>query len=421
MTEDQWCLHPGLSMHWDAGQLVATVPDRAGPYAVQPELIPLLENFTTPCGVEEAQQSFLGRYSDGDSQPELVEQVRAAVRQFQDAGLVVCADGEALTTSTNYSSAATHILMLSDHARTLAYRDVLQRHAPGSIALEIGCGSGILSCFAALAGARHVYAIEESSILGVSREIVEANGLSDKITFIAGRSTAVEIPERVDLVFSELMGSDGFEEGIYPSLVDAKKRFLKPNGRMIPLDLSVWAVGVESRSIEDATYLLAQKRRAAAELGAAFGLDLSPLIGAYHEESRAKERALSYQPMVGNFVDYDNRECGERILTEEVRVVHTLLGDHLEAPITVPIEAKVLESGKLNAMLTYFKSRLDETCTLTTSPFAPQPLKNWRQVVTRLEPHHVAQAEAVKLQATFDLASTPNVSYVRQGEPIGEA
>ena len=48
----------------------------------------------------------------------------------------------------------------------------------GKVVVDVGAGSGILSFFAARAGAAKVYAIEASTIAEVCRSLVEANGLS---------------------------------------------------------------------------------------------------------------------------------------------------------------------------------------------------------------------------------------------------
>lgn len=77
--------------------------------------------------------------------------------------------------------------MLQDEKRTLAYKDALEGNhdrLKDKIVMDIGAGTGILSIFAARAGAKHVYAIEYSHTAKLARRIVAENGLSDKITVI---------------------------------------------------------------------------------------------------------------------------------------------------------------------------------------------------------------------------------------------
>lgn len=409
-----WCLHPGLVLRWEGGRLLAATPSRSEPFPIEAELVPLLEPFAVGHDVEAGVGSFLERFAGNEAQADIADHVWATVRQFQGAGLLVPADGPQPPVRNSYETAAPHVLMLADHGRTASYREVLARHAPRRTGLEIGCGSGILSCFAVRAGARHVYAIEQTSIIELARDIAERNGVADRITFIQGTSLSVDLPEQVDFVVSELMGTDLFAEGGQPALVDARRRFLKPSGCMIPLDLSIWTVGVESRSFSEAGYAFEQKRRTAARLGAAYGLDLTPLVEAYDSELRHKEASLAYQPMLGNFVDYETAQHGETILTAEQLVLEVRCGDELDTVTKVPLEAEATGDGIHNGMLTFFTSRLDEHSTITTSPFAPQPMKNWRQIATHLEPRPVRRGDTIELLATVDLQASPNTSYSRQ-------
>ena len=57
----------------------------------------------------------------------------------------------------------------------------------GDVAIDVGCGSGILSIIAAKLGARRVYAIDKSpDVIEVGRANAEANQVSDRISFYHG-------------------------------------------------------------------------------------------------------------------------------------------------------------------------------------------------------------------------------------------
>jgi protein arginine N-methyltransferase 1 len=82
-------------------------------------------------------------------------------------------------------------------------------------------------------------------IIDVARRICKANGFADRMVFIDSISTEAELPEPVDVIITETIGNFGVDEGILASLIDAKKRFLKPGGTIIPRSLELFVAPVE--------------------------------------------------------------------------------------------------------------------------------------------------------------------------------
>ena len=94
----------------------------------------------------------------------------------------------------SYAHFGIHEEMLKDEVRTLSYRNSMwhNKHLfKGKVVLDVGCGTGILSMFAAKAGAAKVIGVDMSSIVEYARKIVEVKKHSDKVfitnTLILGK------------------------------------------------------------------------------------------------------------------------------------------------------------------------------------------------------------------------------------------
>jgi protein arginine N-methyltransferase 1 len=145
---------------------------------------------------------------------------------------------------------STHGAMIADKIRFRTYVEALRRYVkPGSVVLDLGAGIGPFSILACQMGARRVYAIEPAAAIQVAREIARDNGCYDRIEFIQNMSTAVTLPERADVMISDLRGVLPFCWNSIGSVVDARKRLLAPNGQLIAQRDSMWAVLVEAPTI----------------------------------------------------------------------------------------------------------------------------------------------------------------------------
>lgn len=151
--------------------------------------------------------------------------------------------------SSRYFEAFTiesHHAMLMDSRRVGAYREaIVAAVRPGDVVVDLGTGSGILACLAAQAGARRVYAVEASPAIELARGMVEDNGLADRVSLIRGTIENLELPEPVDVIVSETMGSFLLQEGGLPAVLGARQRLLRPGGKIIPAEAAMFLAPVE--------------------------------------------------------------------------------------------------------------------------------------------------------------------------------
>src|SRR6266481_1793428 len=125
--------------------------------------------------------------------------------------------------------------MISDRGRFDAYANAIARAVrPGDVLLEIGCGPAVFALLACRAGAARVYAIETEDVVHLAKQLASANGLAERIKFLQSDSRRTELPERVNVIVSDIRGTLPLFEHAIPSLEDARRRLLAPGGILIP-------------------------------------------------------------------------------------------------------------------------------------------------------------------------------------------
>jgi protein arginine N-methyltransferase 1 len=140
-----------------------------------------------------------------------------------------------------------HRLLVSDKLCQGRYRQaIFQTVKAGDLVLDLGTGTGIHALFACQAGAKKVYAVEQGEIIELAKGISQANGFQDRIVFIRGLSSQVKLLEKVDVIITNL----GFR-GTLSFLIDARERFLKEDGTVIPAAIELFCVPLEWPAIYD--------------------------------------------------------------------------------------------------------------------------------------------------------------------------
>ena len=210
-----------------------------------PPAAALLDLFRKPTTIADASDALSGCVSGVDAWFSAM----TSIPQLQRAGLLVEADGAAPSALSDrpreWNAPHTSIAMLNDRRRTESFLDAIRQVVrPGDVVVDVGTGTGVLAIAAAQAGAARVYAVEGAGIGKLAEANFAANGFEDRIKLIAGWSMDVALPERADVLVSEIIGNAFVDEYCVEVTRDAKRRFLKQGARMVPQRANIFALPV---------------------------------------------------------------------------------------------------------------------------------------------------------------------------------
>ncbi|HVX37046.1 MAG TPA: 50S ribosomal protein L11 methyltransferase [Hyphomicrobium sp.] len=161
-----------------------------------------------------------------------------------------------------------HRTLIADAARNEAFFRALKAVIePGkTVVADIGAGTGLLGLMASKLGAKDVFLFETAEVAGVAAQVLKANKAKG-CHLIPCHSTEFDEKLAVDVIVSETLGNYALEENIIATLADARTRFLKPGGVIIPSRIQQYVAPVVASRIDD-------ELRAWQRVG--HGLDLGP-------------------------------------------------------------------------------------------------------------------------------------------------
>jgi protein arginine N-methyltransferase 1 len=132
-------------------------------------------------------------------------------------------------------SVADYGRMAGDGFRMDAYtRAIAQAVRPGSVVLDLGAGTGIMSLLAVRQGARRVHAVDPNPAVWLAAELAGENGFADKVVVHQASSLEMAVPEPVDVVISDMRGATPLLGQNFPALADVRARWLAPGGVIMP-------------------------------------------------------------------------------------------------------------------------------------------------------------------------------------------
>jgi protein arginine N-methyltransferase 1 len=275
--------------------------------------------------------------------------------------------------------------MVADNVRMNAYAAALRKEIrPDSVVMDIGAGTGIWSLLSCQYGAKHVYAVEPDDSIHTARELAKANCYADRITFLQEISTRVVLPERANIIVSDLRGTLPFFENHIASIVDARARHLAPGGILIPQRDIVWACPVEAAE--------AYQRHLGPWGSNVFGVDFS-----------SKRRAAV------NRFHYDQMKP-ENLLAEPQALAELDYNTITESNFRSKLHWKVQRAGIVHGISLWFSAELADGIGFSTGP-ENEPLIYGMALVLLSEPVNVAEGDLIEAEFRGNLV---NGSYIWQ-------
>jgi SAM-dependent methyltransferase len=356
-------LEPGIRTRLDAAGHVLVDAPNGTIIDVGPRGFATLSMFARPLRLGTA----IERLEDSSNGSTDFVPTLSVINMLIEEGALVPPDAERIPTR-GWADPVEHARMLHDDRRTNDYiaalRDAVQ---PGDVVLDIGTGSGVLAIAAARAGARHVYAIEASDIADVAERVFAGNGLQDRVTLIRGYSREIDLPQPADLLVAELIGNEPCEEEILETTLDARRRLLKPDARLIPHTLELMARPLLVPDTEARQRAIGP--RALERWRQLYEIDFEPLLAAAFPgpvNNPTEAEVLARWPPVGPAVRLGIVELGR-----------------YERPTIDATAELTLDSTVVNAVAVTFRAHLHGSIVHTLDPWT-WPSSSWATSVWML-------------------------------------
>jgi protein arginine N-methyltransferase 1 len=272
--------------------------------------------------------------------------------------------------------------MIADRVRMDSYAYALKAAIrPDSVVLDIGTGAGIHALLACKFGARKVYAVEPNDAIHLAKELAQVNGFADRITFFQDVSTRISLPERADVIVSDLRGVLPLYGEHITSIIDARQRHLAPGGILIPIRDSIWVSVVEAPAVY---------KELTTPWNMPYGLSMN----------EAREIALN------DWSVEDTSSFNEHDLLIEPQVWTVLDYASIESPnvSSAKIRQQATRNGTAHGLLLWFDGELADGITLFNGPRAKKGAEVYDcAFFPLLEAVMITKGDTITLELSADL------------------
>ncbi len=244
-----------------------------------------------------------------------------------------------------------HQAMLQDKLRTMSYKKAIENNVKkDDIVLDLGCGTGILSFFAAKKGCKKIYAIDKSNIIKEAVKTARRNNLEKNIEFVKKDILRFRPMEKIDILIHDQIGTYIWEENIISKVAYIRDNFLKQNAIIIPSKIDLYLAPINYKTdLEKSIFFWTKKK---------YGIDFSNLgIKVFTERYK---NALS--PSIIRLKDT------KKFLCKEGLAYRIDLMKETSVPQEITAAFKLKKNSSLSGICAYFKVYLDGKNFFSTKP-----------------------------------------------------
>jgi type I protein arginine methyltransferase len=240
----------------------------------------------------------------------------------------------------------------------------------GDTVADLGCGFGILGILCLDAGASRVWGIEQTDAIEIARQTVERLGLADAYQCVRGKTFTTDLPDKVDAIVCDHVGYFGFDYGLIELLADARERYLKPGGAIVPRRLRLMVAGASSP--------------AARKL--ADGWALPPIPPAYHW---LREYGVNSRH---TYIFSPDELCTEAVSLGEIDLATATAGG-----LSFDTELAAARDCEIDGIAGWFECELAEGVWMTNSPTATRRIDRAQVFLPVADPVSVAQGCSIRV------------------------